>query len=152
MKPLFLLSILALGLLSCNDDTLDTNELPGTRQLDFGDFTIEVPASWQPVQLQGIDSYVGGIAMDQDQQAHFDLGWYSNSLDMPAETHHIEYITIDGKAAKLVRPVDVGRGTTGVYIGNLNDGGLIRFELHGDDLNADNQQRLMEAIHTLDFK
>ena len=152
MKPLFLLTILAFGLLCCSDDAVDLNELPATKQLDFGDFTIEVPAAWQPVEMQGIDSHVGGIDMDQDQHAWFDLGRYPYSLDLPDETHHIEYITIDGKAAKLVRPVDVGRGTTGVYIGNLNDGGLVRFVLHGDDLSADNQERLMEAIHTLDFK
>jgi hypothetical protein len=152
MKSLILLSILTLCLLSCDDSAVDTNALPANKQLDFGDFTIEVPATWQPVTLQGIDSYIGGIQMDQDQQATFDLGWYSNSLDVDTNTHAIDMIRIDDKEAKRVTPMTPGRGITGVFIPNLNDGGLIRFELHGEDLTAENQQALMHAVETIDFK
>jgi hypothetical protein len=152
MKSLILLAALTIGLMSCDKETIDTNALPATKQLDFGDFTIEVPATWQPVTLQGIDSYVGGIQMDQDQQATFDLGWYSNSLEVEPSTHVVEMIRVDGKDAKRVAPMTPGRGTTGIFIPNLNDGGLIRFELHGEDLTAENQQALMDAIETIDFK
>ena len=152
MKPLFFLSIAAISLVSCDEDTVTTSELPSNKQLDFTEFTIDVPATWTGINMQGIDSYIGGINMEAEQEATFDLGWYSNSLDVDSLQHRFEYITIDGKQAKLVYPVNAGRGTTGVFISNLNDGGLIRFELHGEDLTAENQQMLMDAIHTLDFK
>jgi hypothetical protein len=50
------------------------------KTLDFGLFTIEVPRTWEKVKRQGIDSYVGQIAIDETDTLEFDLGWYSNSL------------------------------------------------------------------------
>jgi hypothetical protein len=50
------------------------------KTLDFGLFTIETPKSWSQVKAQGIDSYVGRIAIDKTDTLEFDLGWYSNTL------------------------------------------------------------------------
>lgn len=52
----------------------------GTKTLDFGSFTIETPHSWTKVEKEGIDSYVGAIALDNKDTLTFDLGWYSNRL------------------------------------------------------------------------
>jgi hypothetical protein len=49
--------------------------------LDFGQFTIMVPATWDPVKARGIDSYVGLIALGDEDTLNFDLGWYSNELN-----------------------------------------------------------------------
>jgi hypothetical protein len=152
MKPLFFLSIGLLALAGCEDDAIPLNELPANKKLDFTEFTMDVPATWSALPMQGIDSYVGGISMNDGQQATFDLGWYSNSLEVAFETHHVDFTRIDGLEAKLVSPVTPGRGTTGVYFANLNDGGLLRFEMHGEDLSAENQDLLIEAFQTLDFK
>ncbi len=51
-----------------------------TQVLDFGLFSIEAPVSWSKVKSKGVDSYVGGIAIDDTDTLEFDLGWYSNSL------------------------------------------------------------------------
>lgn len=48
--------------------------------MDFGEFTIEAPNSWKQIYVQGTDSYVGKIAVDESDTLHFDLGWYSNDL------------------------------------------------------------------------
>ncbi len=48
--------------------------------MDFGTFTIETPHTWKQIKAQGIDSYVGKIAIDDSDILHFDLGWYSNDL------------------------------------------------------------------------
>ena len=48
--------------------------------MDFGAFSIETPKSWKQIKAQGIDSYVGGIAIDDKDTLDFDLGWYSNTL------------------------------------------------------------------------
>ena len=102
MKLFLFLSIAAMSLVSCDEnEVITTNELPANKQLDFTEFTIEVPASWTSVDLQGIDSYIGGIKMDAEEEATFDLGWYSNSLEVDSLYHRVEYTAIDGKQAKL---------------------------------------------------
>jgi len=52
-----------------------------TKTLDFGQFEIDVPTTWDKVEQQGIDSYVGQIAIDDTDTLEFDLGWYSNDLE-----------------------------------------------------------------------
>ncbi|SKB41137.1 hypothetical protein SAMN05660841_00384 [Sphingobacterium nematocida] len=47
---------------------------------DFGPFTLNIPSSWTYVPQQGIDSYVGLIAIDQKDTLFFDYGPYSNTL------------------------------------------------------------------------
>jgi len=87
------LTITLLTLLSCTDrqkgetKKLDVEKLiidvPVTWQtLDFKDFTIQVPETWQQVRARGIDSFVGQIVLDKGDTASFDLGWYSNPLDV----------------------------------------------------------------------
>jgi hypothetical protein len=63
--------------------------------LDFRAFTIQVPPTWKQVKVDGIDSYVGLIALDKGDTASFDLGWYSNSLED-------ESIFINGSDVNLV--------------------------------------------------
>jgi hypothetical protein len=69
-------AILLLTLLSCTD-----KQRGGTKTLDFGEFTIDVPSTWQPVRAKGIDSYVGLMTLDHGDTVSFDLGWYSNPLE-----------------------------------------------------------------------
>ena len=49
--------------------------------LDFVNFSIETPNSWTKIKAQGVDSYVGRIAIDNIDTLDFDLGWYSNKLN-----------------------------------------------------------------------
>lgn len=60
-----------------------------TKKMDFGLFTLEAPYTWQQVKKNGIDSYVGAIAVDKSDTLYFDLGMYSNNLTEP----NIEIIT-----------------------------------------------------------
>jgi hypothetical protein len=69
-------AILLLTLLSCTD-----KQRGRTKTLDFGEFTIDVPSTWQPVKAKGIDSYVGLMTLDHGDTVSFDLGWYSNPLE-----------------------------------------------------------------------
>ena len=71
MKQTVLL-ILILSSSSCSK-TLKT--------LDFKSFTIQVPHSWTAVKTEGIDSYVGRIALDSKDTVTFDLRLYSNNLE-----------------------------------------------------------------------
>ena len=54
-----------------------------TKKMDFGLFTLDVPYKWQQVRKNGIDSYVGAIAIDKSDTLYFDLGMYSNNLTEP---------------------------------------------------------------------
>jgi hypothetical protein len=69
-------TIMLLTLLSCTD-----KQRGETKTLDFGEFTIDVPSTWQPVRAKGIDSYVGLMTLDHGDTVSFDLGWYSNPLE-----------------------------------------------------------------------
>ena len=72
----FLRSIIIIGLTFCSPSQRGHD----TKILDFGSFTITVPQSWGKIEHQGIDSYVGAIAIDERDTLEFDLGWYSNKL------------------------------------------------------------------------
>ncbi|MDF2477078.1 MAG: hypothetical protein K0S24_2561 [Sphingobacterium sp.] len=69
----FHLSVLTVLVIGCKYPTR-------TKTMDFGLFTIEVPYKWQQVKQDGIDSYVGAIAVDNTDTLYFDLGMYSNTL------------------------------------------------------------------------
>ena len=60
---------------------IDSKSKSEKHVLDFGSFTIETPYGWTKIKEQGIDSYVGRIAIDNIDTLHFDLGWYSNKLN-----------------------------------------------------------------------
>ena len=122
-----------------------------TKTLDFGAFTIEVPASWKKVKVQGIDSYVGQIKIDDRDVIGFDLGRYSNSLRSENTTAYLD--TIDNKSVKLVRPKNSGTGITGNYIDSIGSTkyGKIKFQLSGNNLNPANEELVMKAIKTIKF-
>lgn len=123
----------------------------GTKTLDYGQFTIEVPGSWNSKTEAGYDSFVGGIEINDHTEATFDLGRYSSKLDVDPTSHEITWTTIDGRKAKLVRSKISGEGTTGVYFDSLEDSGL-RFQMSAHNVNPATQQQLMAAILTIKFK
>lgn len=73
---LFHISALTILVTGCKDPSR-------TKTMDFGLFTLEVPYKWQQVKQNGIDSYVGAIAVDKTDTLYFDLGMYSNTLTEP---------------------------------------------------------------------
>ena len=52
----------------------------GKKNLDFGAFSLETPENWKYIKARGIDSFVGKIALDENDTLNFDYGMYSNSL------------------------------------------------------------------------
>ena len=69
--------LLFLLIIGCTDDKPKSKN----HTLDFGNFSIETPNSWTKIKAQGVDSYVGRIAIDNTDTLDFDLGWYSNKLN-----------------------------------------------------------------------
>lgn len=123
-----------------------------TKTLDFGKFTIVVPQSWVSVKVQGIDSYVGRIKIDDQDAVDFDLGKYSNSLR--SEDTRVYLDTIDHKSAKIVRPKKSGAGITGVYIDSIGYDSPrrnIKFQLSGYNLKPTNEELVLTAIKTIKF-
>ena len=124
----------------------------GMKTLDFGQFTIEVPGSWNSVAKTGYDSFVGGIRINDNTELNFDLGLYSSKLDVDPGSHEITWTTIDGRKAKLVRSQVAGEGTTGVYFDSLESGALVKFQMNAQHVNPAIQQQLMTAFSTINFK
>jgi len=174
------LTLIFLTLLSCSE-----RQKSDTKTLDFKDFTIQVPATWQQIKAKGVDSFVGQLALDNGDTASFDLGWYSNSLDDESvyvdsngdvylvdnksnpkfygkadtvdieklKINKIKFTTIDGKRAKIIQPKRTGKGMTGVYFDSLwtKGSGTDRFQMNAENLDSDNEKRLLEAFETLKF-
>jgi hypothetical protein len=132
--------------------------LKGTKTMDFGKFTIEVPVAWKKKKLWIDDSYVGGIVMESGDMAVFDLGLYSNDLeDIDSLTHDVEWKLMDGRNAKFVIAKGAS-GYTGIYIdslwtrGTFGEYSMIEgFQMGASDLSAEDKQRLKSALMTLKF-
>jgi hypothetical protein len=180
-----ILVVLLIGLSACTDP----DNAIKTKILDFGTFTIEVPESWKKIAASGIDSYIGSIAIDNNDTLHFDLGWYSNNLyewdvtvldsslipfidtnaiDINAvifvkdksltdrdkyRKNNVRWDTIGGYASKIVYPRLSGTGTTGIYIDSLWSSGstVDRFNLYGENLQPENEKKVLKALQTLKF-
>lgn len=155
MKNVILFSVILFTLGSCRKDPtiipVIVEPLPEFKTMEFNGFKIEVPYAWTYTQLSGIDSYVGQINFSSSEHATFDLGWYSNQLNVDSASHDISYTTIDGKSAKIVQAIDPENGTTGVYFASIDGGAMKKFKLYTTHVTASHQQELLAAIETLDF-
>ena len=121
LKLVFLFLLL---LLSCRKDNLN-------KTLDFGQFTMEVPANWKSFTSQGYDSTVGGITNGKEKLT-YDYGWYAYDFkNETAATHTRTSITIDGKPALLVKPKEKGKGVIGIFVQVDSQN---KFHLSGQDI------------------
>lgn len=133
-----------LAFTSCNDDGEQ-------KTIDVEKFTIEIPSTWILEKVQGYDSFVRQIKINEKEKITIDLGWYSSNLNVDNSTHEILIKTIDNKTAKVVRPRNLHLGTTGVYFDSL-DIQKTKFQMSGIDLSRGNQLLFLSAIETLRFK
>lgn len=159
----FLTFIILISATSCNTrSSVDNNS--NIQVLDFGKFTLQAPKQWTKIKEQGIDSYVGRIAIDSKDTLEFDLGWYSNdlkehdikNLDNPDTTlfiNRISWDTIAGYRTKISTPKISGKGLTGIYIDSLRKQGdnVTKFNLMGENLSSKNQEDFLTAVKTLKF-
>jgi hypothetical protein len=122
------------------------------KTLDLDKFTIQVPSTWSASRQQGYDSFVGQIETSEKEKVSFDLGRYSDQLKVDPSTHNIDFVTIDNKRAKVVKPKNFGRGTTGVFFDSLETTKTNKFQLSGTGLNNESQKRLLTSIESLKFK
>ncbi|HPN70880.1 MAG TPA: hypothetical protein PLZ32_15230 [Saprospiraceae bacterium] len=144
MKNVILFLIAGSTILSCNDELEQ-------KTLDAERFTIKVPSTWTFEEVQGYDSFVRQIKINEQEKISIDLGWYSSNLNVDNSTHNITIKTIDHKDAKIVTPKNFQPGTTGVYFDSL-DIQRTKFQMSGIDLSAENQRLFLTAIETLRFK
>lgn len=135
--------ILFLAVVSCGTEI-------EPKELRVRDFTIDIPTSWKFQEQQGYDSYVSLIETNDSEIISIDLGWYSDSLNVDNSTHTITYKTIDGKKAKIVAPINIESGTTGVYFGQIDDIGT-KLQMSGEDLSKTNTLIFLQVIETIKF-
>ncbi|TDO25748.1 hypothetical protein [Sediminibacterium goheungense] len=67
--------------------------------------------------------------------------------------NNVSWDTISGYAAKIVYPRKSGIGTTGIYIDSLWSSGpsIDRFNLYGENLQPENEKKVLKALRTLKF-
>jgi hypothetical protein len=144
MKKMILVLIASLTILSCSDEVEQ-------KTLDVERFTIIVPSTWNLEDVQGYDSFVRQIKINEQEKINIDLGWYSSNLNVDNLTHDVITKTIDNKDAKIVKPKNFQNGTTGVYFDSL-DIQKTKLQMSGVDLSTSNQRLFLTAIETLKFK
>lgn len=67
--------------------------------------------------------------------------------------NNVSWDTIDGRKAKIVYPRQPGIGITGVYIDSLwvSGSSLDRFNLYGENLKPETEQKVLQALRTIKF-
>lgn len=129
MKFLLLIIVFTTLMSSC-----DKNK--EIRNLEFGSFSLKTPNNWSKFELQGIDSYIGGITNGKDSLV-FDFGLYSYSFQYEnPELHNYSIDTLNGKIAIIIRPIESGKGILGIYIEKAK--GNKRFNLIGSNIGNEN--------------
>lgn len=68
--------------------------------------------------------------------------------------NNVSWDTIDGRKVKIVYPRKSGIGTTGVYFDSLwiQDSGIDRFNLYGENLKPQNEKKVLKALRSLKFQ
>jgi hypothetical protein len=116
--------------------------------IDFKAFEVKVPENWRKIELNGIDSYVGGIT-NGIHTLTFDYGMYS--YDFKSENKATQLFatdTINGKIALITKPKKAGNGTLGIYIENAYKQN--KFNLIGE--NIYDEKTILNIFKTLKFK
>lgn len=84
--------------------------------LDFDSFRLKTPSGWNKFELQGIDSYVGGLTDGRDT-LRFDYGWYSPQVgEEDPTTHLFARDTVNGLMADIVIPAKERFGYIGMFV------------------------------------
>lgn len=142
----YIMIFFIIGFISCEEEN------PEMYMVDLDDFRIQLPNTWSASRLQGYDSFVGQITINQSEVIFFDLGWYSDKLQVDPETHVISFVVIDNKNAKIVSPKNFGLGTVGIYFDSLEVTKTNKFQMSGTNLSSANQKLFLDALETIRFK
>lgn len=76
------------------------------KKIDFDNFEITIPENWNDIELQGIDSYIGGIVTTENDTLIFDIGAYSPDVsknDLPLVFDKKSYRALNAKQKKLLK-------------------------------------------------
>jgi hypothetical protein len=84
MNGTFIVILIFLTILNCN------NNGETSKKIDFNLFEITVPNTWNKIDLQGIDSYVGGFTTESGDTISFDYGKYTYDMDEALKVNDIK--------------------------------------------------------------
>lgn len=151
MKKYIKLLVFFFVAFSCKNSS---NEL--MKNMDFKSFEMKTPKSWVMFQEKGIDSYVGGITMDNDEKIYFDYGSYSNNLKDLEIGNNVRFEKIDGFSAKIISSGKEINNTTGIYFDSIQvqkeDPGKVKLQFSGKNISEKNEKQLLKSFQTLKFK
>jgi len=136
-----------------------TDSYVGRIAIDEKD-TIDFDLGWYSNKLEEFDPVIMDSSMmadvDTSKEGNRDIIWVKNSRAVDPDNYrknNVSWDTFDGRRAKIVYPRQAGIGTTGVYIDTLwiSRGAVDHFSLYGDNLKADIEKEVLQAIRTLKF-
>jgi hypothetical protein len=135
---------------------------PGWKRIEAqGHFSFHLPETMQPVEIHGIDSYVGEYKDDR-MKVVFDYGMYSNPLSSYSKSPEYKEINkpIGGLPAKIVfcRQTDPAAGYqyfAGVYFASVKPGTeqtSNKLMLSAEFNSADDWQTAQTIFESIRFK
>lgn len=131
------------------------NEEP-LRKMEFIFFEMMTPKNWKKIKMQGIDSYVGAIKMDNNEKIYYDYGYYSNKLIDLEKNNKVIYEKIGGLNSKIIISGNENEKASGIYFDSIRfvkeDSMRIRLQFSGRNLSPTNEKKLLKSFRTLKFK
>jgi hypothetical protein len=131
-------------LLSCDESAI--------RTVDCRKFTIDIPKNWTYEEGYTWGLMSGMVTMTDGQKASLTIDTPADGWIADAGTHNIVLELIDNKQARVFSPKSFQEGTTGVYIDSLYASRTWAFIMRAENLSQRNQELLLAAIRTLNFK
>jgi len=111
-----LLAVIMLSFLSCNK-----LEYSNLKSIDIYDYQLKVPAKFQLIEEQGIDSYVGKL-VGEGIEIQFDYGIHTSpSKNLDQDKFNIYFETFGSVERQIVVPKNPNEDFTSMHIRDLND-------------------------------
>lgn len=143
--------IIALSFLSCNK--LKYSNL---KSIDIYDYQLEVPAQFELIEEQGIDSYVGKLS-GEGIDIPFDFGVYTSpDKDLDQEKYDIYFETFGTVERQIVVPKDSQADFTTLHIRDLENyselGGYVSLKMYTNNITQKEQKLVVKIFESAKLK
>ena len=123
-----------------------------TLEIDIGPYSWDI-AEYDSVRLDGKLRYIS------ERDTSFTPILYDSAELYQVKRSNMFWDTVNGYKAKILVPIQSGKGYTGIYIDSLwttensiyGKNVVSKFNLYGENLKPENEKAVLQAIKTLKF-
>lgn len=120
-KKQVLLVLITLSLTNCNNDENSNLEYTNLKAIEIGDYKFDFPSQFQPIEEQGIDSYIGKV-IGAGIELTYDFGIYTNPYEnLPEGAFEVLNEIFGSVERQIVIATNPSQDFTGIHIRDLNN-------------------------------